>query len=74
MSNILMNTSELLTAEEVSQMLKISRSKLSLMRMEHYKEKADFIPFVKFGSGRKACVRYKQSDIKAYIEKMSVTA
>ena len=73
MNNLTINTNELLTTDEVSQILKMSRSKLAMMRMDNYKEKPDFIPFVKFGTGKKACVRYKQSEINAYTETMSVT-
>ena len=55
---------ELMTEHEVAELLKVS---VSLLRRQRTTRSG--IPFVKMGTGQKSPVRYRHSDIVAYLNK-----
>ncbi|MCI6818700.1 MAG: helix-turn-helix domain-containing protein [Campylobacter sp.] len=65
---------DFLTTDEVAKILKVSNSYLAKLRFESYNKgkdgslRADFLPFFKVGKS----VRYKKSDVLAWIERNMV--
>ena len=65
---------DFLTTDEVAKILKVSNSYLAKLRFECYNKgkdgnlRADFLPFFKAGKS----VRYKKSDVLAWIERNMV--
>lgn len=65
---------DFLTTDEVAKILKVSNSYLAKLRFESYNKgkdgnlRADFLPFFKAGKS----VRYKKSDVLAWIERNMV--
>lgn len=77
-NNLLINNTELLTPKEVAQFLKVSISQLAVLRCENYNKdkdgnlKPNFIPFVRFGNGKRSSIRYKKADVLAWIDRQTI--
>lgn len=56
--------SELLTTDQVAEMLGLKRNTLEIYRVKGKNP----IPFIKLGAGKQAPVRYKRSDVEAWLE------
>ena len=65
---------DFLTTDEVAKILKVSNSYLAKLRFDNYNKdkdgnlRADFLPFFKAGKS----IRYKKSDVLAWIERNMV--